>query len=76
MKKTYSLFLVICAFTLSSFAKPTQDDPPYDWFKKTAEVIQFQLNKKKTHRIGRYSIDYGFNIKNTSNLSCRRSGRS
>ena len=54
MKKTLSLFLAISAITLSSFAKSNQEDPTYDWFKKTTEVIQFQLNKAaQTYKPGK-----------------------
>ncbi|TDO97096.1 glycoside hydrolase family 88 protein [Flavobacterium sp. 245] len=54
MKKTFSLFLAISTITLSSFAKSNQGDPTYDWFKKTTEVIQFQLNKAaQTYKPGK-----------------------
>lgn len=45
MKKRLSLFLAITAMTLSSFAQSNQDKESIKWFKKTSEVISYQLNK-------------------------------
>lgn len=55
MKKTFNLFLVLSAITFSTFAKPVQnDDPSLLWFKKTTEVIHFQLNKAaQTYKPGK-----------------------
>jgi len=54
MKKTFHLFLAISAFTLSSFAKPVQNDSSLVWFKKTTATIQFQLNKAaQTYKPGK-----------------------
>ncbi|SFC95114.1 glycoside hydrolase family 88 protein [Flavobacterium phragmitis] len=54
MKKTFSLFLALSAITLSSYAKPNQGDSTYDWFKKTTEVIHFQLSKAaQTYKPGK-----------------------
>jgi unsaturated chondroitin disaccharide hydrolase len=54
MKKTFSLFLAIAAITMSSFANPKQEDSSFVWFKKTSEVIQFQLNKAaQTYKPGK-----------------------
>jgi len=54
MKKTFNLFLVLSTITFSAFAKPVQDDPSLLWFKKTTEVVQFQLNKAaQTYKPGK-----------------------
>jgi unsaturated chondroitin disaccharide hydrolase len=54
MKKTLSLFLAISTITFSSFAKSNQDDPSFGWFKKTSEVISYQLNKAaQTYKPGK-----------------------
>lgn len=54
MKKTFNLFLVLSTITFSVFAKPVQDDPSLLWFKKTTEVVQFQLNKAaQTYKPGK-----------------------
>ena len=45
MRKKINLFLAISAITFSTFAKPNQDDPSLNWFKKASNVIHFQLNK-------------------------------
>lgn len=45
MKKTFSLLLAISTITFSSFAQSNQNDESFKWFKKTSEVISFQLNK-------------------------------
>lgn len=51
MKKTFILFLAI---TVSTVAKPKQDDPSLIWFKKTTEVIHIQLNNAaKTYKPGK-----------------------
>nr|WP_198999925.1 glycoside hydrolase family 88 protein [Flavobacterium sp. ASV13] len=55
MKKTFNLLLAFSTLTLSTFAKPVQtDDPSLLWFKKTTEVIHFQLNKAaQTYKPGK-----------------------
>lgn len=54
MKKTFSLFLAITTITFSSFAKPSQNDESFKWFKKTSEVISYQLNKAaQTYKPGK-----------------------
>jgi unsaturated chondroitin disaccharide hydrolase len=54
MKKNISLFLAIATITISSFANPKPEDPSYSWFKKTCEVVQFQLNKAaQTYKPGK-----------------------
>lgn len=54
MKKTFNLFLVLSTITFSVFAKPVQGDPSLLWFKKTTEVVQFQLKKAaQTYKPGK-----------------------
>lgn len=54
MKKNIKLFLAISVISLSSFAKPLENDPSLTWFKKTTEVIQYQLNKAtQTYKPGK-----------------------
>nr|WP_199077583.1 glycoside hydrolase family 88 protein [Pedobacter sp. ASV19] len=45
MKKAFCLVVLAATIALNCYAAPTQDDPPLNWFKKTTEVIAFQLNK-------------------------------
>ncbi|PTS97567.1 glucuronyl hydrolase, partial [Flavobacterium sp. HMWF030] len=54
MKKTLALFLAITAFSINTFAQLKQEDPSLEWFKKTSEVINFQLNKAaQTYKPGK-----------------------
>ncbi|MEN9909055.1 MAG: hypothetical protein RLZZ540_2204 [Bacteroidota bacterium] len=54
MKKTFSLFLAISTITFSSFAQTNKNDESFKWFKKTSEVISYQLNKAaQTYKPGK-----------------------
>lgn len=45
MKKAFCLVVVAATFALNSYAASLQDEPPFNWLKKTIDVISFQLNK-------------------------------
>lgn len=45
MNKTFGIFLAASFMSLTSFSKAAQDDQSLQWFKKTTNVIAYQLNK-------------------------------